>query len=105
MREIDPFYAHKLNTKKLLVVLECLKDHAFDLTVFLFTIFTLGVGQAVYSTFVRHYASREVSCGMLTKICKVRIKLFETFVFSPLSTHGVKPYCHRICIAKGEGNF
>ena len=28
-------------------------------------------------TFVRHYASREVSCGMLTKVCKARINYFK----------------------------
>ena len=37
-------------------------------------------------TFVRHYASSEVSCGMLTKLY-INSKLFETFVFSPLSAH------------------
>ena len=58
MRQIDPSHVKesivspvgdKLNTKNLLVVLECLKDRAFD--------------SADY------YASREVSCVMLTKVC------------------------------------
>ena len=40
-------------------------------------------------TFVCHYASREVICGMLTKVCRAH-KLFETFVFSLLSTHCLK---------------
>ena len=50
-------------------------------------------------TFVRHCinASREVSCGVLTKVCiGPAHKLFETFVFSPLSAHGVKPYFHQM---------
>ena len=32
-------------------------------------------------TFVRHYASREVSCGMLTKICRARIKYLKLSCF------------------------
>ena len=28
-------------------------------------------------TFVRHYASREVSCGILTKVCKARINYLK----------------------------
>ena len=32
-------------------------------------------------TFVRHYDSCAVSCGMLTKVCKARINLFETLSF------------------------
>ena len=45
-------------------------------------------------TFVRHYASREVSCGILIQMLGPH-KLFETFLFSPLSFHGLKPYFHR----------
>ena len=33
-------------------------------------------------TFVHHYASREVSCGMLTKVCKARINYFKHSCFS-----------------------
>ena len=51
----------------MLVVLECLKDRAFD--------------SAFDSAF------REVSCGVLRKVCK----LFKNMVFSLLSAHGVKP--------------
>ena len=48
--------------------------------------------QHILFTFVCHYASREVSCGILTKIWRAH-ELFETFVFSPFSAHGVKPGC------------
>ena len=72
MREIDPSHVKetsfacslvtKLNTKKLLVVLECLKDRAFDSTdcLRLFVIMTL-----------------KVSCGMLTKVCRARINFLN----------------------------
>ena len=38
-------------------------------------------------TFVRHYTSREVSCGMLTKVCKGRINYLNLlwFVHYPLT--------------------
>ena len=79
----------KLNTKKLFVVLECLNDRAFDSADCLRSF--------IMNQMIRpSYASHQVSCGMLTKVCKARINLFETFVFSPLSTHGVKPYFHRM---------
>ena len=44
----------KLNTKMLHVVLECLKDHAFD---------SAELSKARF---------RYVSCGMLTKVCRRR---------------------------------
>ena len=36
-----------------------------------------------------------VSCAMFTKVCAAH-KLFETFVFSPLSAHCLMPYVHRM---------
>ena len=79
MREIDPSHVKeisftralvihcKLNTKKLFVVLECFKDRAFD--------------------------SADCFCLFVIPLAH---KLFETFVFSPLSSPGVKAYFHKI---------
>ena len=65
----------KLNSNKLLLVLECLKGRA------------------------QVRASFCLSRGQLwnaVKGLKGPHILFETFEFSPLSTHGVKPYFHRM---------
>ena len=74
MREIDPSHVKEASftcslvinsiRKKLLVVLECLKDRAFN-----------------SFTFIRHYASRDVCCGMLTKVCRACINYLKLLCF------------------------
>ena len=54
----------------MLVVLECLKDRAF-----------IYERQRSLFTFVRHYTSRGVSCGMLTKVCRARINYLKLSCF------------------------
>ena len=58
-----------------------------------------------YGTFpsrLRLNASRGVSWFVL-KGCKGPVKLFDPFLLSPLSAHGVKPYFHRM-YPRREGN-
>ena len=42
-------------------------------------------------TFVHHYASREVSCGMLTKVCRVHITYFVFKVVINLRVFSISP--------------
>ena len=65
-------------TKKPLVVLECLKDRAFD-----------------SADCLRSFVNMRGQLWNVDKGLEGPHKLFETFVFSPLSAHGVKPYFHR----------
>ena len=79
MREIDPSHV-KETTKKLLVVLECLKDRAFERADYVHSSLCLSRGQLC-----------SVDKGLSSPH-----KLFQTFLFSPLSAQGVKPYIHRM---------
>ena len=71
MREIDPSHVKETSCTCSLVILG-LKDRAFD-----------SARQSVYRvfTFVYHDASRGVSCGMLTKVCKARIYYLKLSCF------------------------
>ena len=69
-------------------------------------------------TFVRHYASREVSCGMLTKVCRALINYLKLLRFlhfrsrcdGIFSQHvakdrreGCPSYCEKLLFFGGEG--
>ena len=56
-------------------------------------------------TFIRHYASRKVSCGMLTKVCRARINYLKLSpcVFSII--HSWYEAVFSEDVAKREGNF
>ena len=41
-----------------------------------------------------------VRSGEIDVAIPFKARIFETFLFSPLSAHGVKPYFHRMYVAK-----
>ena len=72
MRETDPSHMKEISFSCSLVINEYKKDACG------FRMFErLYLRQRRLFTFVRHYASREVSCGMLTKVCRARINYFK----------------------------
>ena len=78
----------------LLVVLECLKDRAFHIrTVYMNPLDPNGIVWRLGKPQFRK-AFCLVSWFVYKGLCGPH-KLFETFVFSPLSTHCLTPYCHR----------
>ena len=68
-------------------------------------------------TFVHHYASREVSCGMLTKVCRARINYLKlscflhypltvwSHIFTRCSQGGKVTFRNTLCIFKGSVLF
>ena len=77
----------------LLVVVECLKDYAFHMD----TVYVNSLEPSKGCTL-----QAELSGGgwgipsfIMVSLC-IPHKLFETFVFSPLSAHCLMPYIHRM---------
>ena len=100
MREID--HSHVKETSFIHMLVINLKKTACSFRMFERSY----VGQHRSFKFIRHYDLPEVSCGMLTiKGLRGLYKLFETFVFSPFSAHGVKPYFHRMYSQGGKVTF
>ena len=79
MREIDP--SHAKETSYLLVGDKLNTACSFRM------LDISGLRQRRLFTFVRHYASRKVSCGMLTKVCSACINYLKLsrFLLYPLT--------------------
>ena len=89
------FVGDKLNTRTLLVVLECLKECAFHIrTVYVNSLDPNGLVWRLGNPQF-HNASHVVSWVVVKGLCGPH-KLFGNFLISPLSAHGVKPYFHRM---------
>ena len=84
-----------MNTRTLLVVAECLKDRTFHIrTVYVNSFDSNGIVWQLGKPQFRK-VSRVVSWFVYKGLCGLH-KLFETFVFSPLSAHCLAPYFHRM---------
>ena len=85
----------ELNTRTLLVVSEYLKDRAFHIrTVYVNLLDPNGIVWWLGKPQFRKVYS-VVSWFVYKGLCRPH-KLFETFVFSPLSAHCLTPYFHRM---------
>ena len=85
----------KLNTRVLLAVSKCLKDRALHIrTVYVNSLYPNGIVWWLGNPQFRK-VSRVVSWFVYKGLCRLH-KLFETFVFSPLSAHSLTPYFHRM---------